>query len=91
MAGKQSSAEKRHRQSEERRLRNKTAKSAVRTSVKKFIAASQKKDLAEAEASLKEMIKKLDTAAGKGIVTKNAASRKKSRMQKLFNSLTTAR
>jgi small subunit ribosomal protein S20 len=91
LAGKQSSAEKRHRQSEERRLRNKTAKSAVRTSVKKFIAAAQKKDLADAEASLKEMIKKLDTAAGKGIVTKNAASRKKSRMQKLFNSLTTAR
>lgn len=91
MAGKQSSAEKRHRQSEERRLRNKTAKSAVRTSVKKFISAAQKKDSVEAEAALKDMIKKLDAAAGKGIVKKNAASRKKSRMQKLFNSLSAAR
>jgi small subunit ribosomal protein S20 len=59
--------------------------------VKRFVAATQKKDLAEAESSLKDMIKKLDTAAGKGVVTKNSASRKKSRMQKLFNSLTAAR
>jgi small subunit ribosomal protein S20 len=41
-----------------------------------------------AEAALKDMIKKLDTAARKGIIKKNAASRKKSRMQRLFNSLT---
>ncbi len=90
MAVKSSSAEKRHRQSEERRLRNKAAKSAVRTSVKKFVAAAQKKDAVEAEASLKEMIKKLDTASRKGILKKNAASRKKSRMQRLFNSLKAA-
>ena len=47
----------------------------------------QKKDKAEAEASLKDMIKKIDTAAGKGIIKKNSAARKKSRMQKLFNTL----
>ncbi len=91
MAGKKSSAEKRYRQSEERRLRNKAAKSAVRTSVKKFVASVQKKDAAEAKASLGDMIKKLDSAARKGIVKKNAASRKKSRMQRLYNSLTAAR
>ena len=90
MAVKSSSAEKRHRQSEERRLRNKAAKSAVRTSVKKFVSAAQKKDAVEAEASLKEMIKKIDTASRKGIMKKNAASRKKSRMQRLFNSLKAA-
>ena len=90
MAGKKSSAEKRYRQSEERRLRNKAAKSAVRTSVKKFVSAAQKKDAVEAEASLKEMIKKIDTASRKGIMKKNAASRKKSRMQRLFNSLKAA-
>jgi small subunit ribosomal protein S20 len=88
LAGKSSSAEKRHRQSEERRLRNKAVKSSVRTSVKKFVALAKKKDAgADAEAALKEMIKKLDTAAGKGIIKKNAASRKKSRMQRLFNAL----
>ena len=89
MAKKQSSAEKRHRKSEERRLRNKSTKSAVKTSVKKFVALAQKKD-PQAEAALREMIKKIDTAAGKGIITKNAAARKKSRMQKYYNSIKAA-
>jgi len=84
LAKKKSSAEKRHRQSEERRLRNKAVKSAVRTSVKKFVVLAQKKD-PEAEAALREMTKKMDTAARKGIIKKNAAARKKSRMQKYFN------
>ena len=87
MAGKRSSAEKRHRQSEERRLRNKALKSAVRTSAKKFVVLARKKEIGEAEAALKDMIKRIDTAARKGIIKKNAASRKKSRMQRLYNSL----
>jgi len=101
LAKKSSSAEKRHRQSEERRMRNKAAKSAVRTSVKKFIALVQKKDqsahgaavrsadaadAATTEAALKDMIKKIDTAARKGIIKKNTAARKKSRMQRFYNS-----
>jgi small subunit ribosomal protein S20 len=90
LAKKISSAEKRHRQSEDRRMRNKTAKSAVRTSVKKFIALAQKKDVPASEAALKDMVKKIDTAAGKGILKKNAAARKKSRMQRQFNSLKAA-
>ncbi|MDR0569499.1 MAG: 30S ribosomal protein S20 [Spirochaetaceae bacterium] len=90
MAGKKSSAEKRHRQSEERRIRNKAVKSSVRTSVKKFVVFAQKKEVPEAETALKEMIKKIDTAAGKGIIKKNAAARKKSRMQRLFNTLKSA-
>ncbi len=91
MAVKKSSAQKRHRQSEERRIRNKAVKSAVRSSVKKFVGAVQKKDVVESEASLKDMIKKIDTAAGKGIIKKNSASRKKSRMQRLLNSLSVAK
>lgn len=90
MAGKTSSAEKRHRQSEERRLRNKAAKSSVRTSIKKFVVLTQKKEVSSAEAALKDMIKKIDTAAQKGIIKKNAAARKKSRMQQLFNTLKAA-
>jgi len=89
LAKKRSSAEKRHRKSEERRLRNKSAKSAVRTSVKKFVVLAQKKDPG-AEIALKEMVKKIDTAAGKGIITKNAAARKKSRMQRYYNTMKTA-
>ena len=89
MAKKISSAEKRHRKSEERRMRNKSAKSAVRTSVKKFVSLAQKKD-PQTEAALKDMIKKLDTAAGKGIIKKNTASRKKSRMQRYYNMMKAA-
>jgi small subunit ribosomal protein S20 len=92
LAKKKSSAEKRHRQSEERRMRNKAVKSSVRTSVKKFVALVHKKDkdtsasnAAESEAALKDMIKKIDTAARKGIIKKNAAARKKSRMQRFYN------
>lgn len=87
MAVKSSSAEKRHRQSEERRLRNKAVKSAVRTSAKKVVTLARKKDTANAEAALKDMVKQIDTAARKGIIKKNAASRKKSRMQRLLNNL----
>jgi small subunit ribosomal protein S20 len=87
LAKKSSSAEKRRRQSEERRIRNKAVKSSVRTSAKKFTALAQKKATGEAEAALKDMIRKLDSAAGKGIIKKNAAARKKSRMQRLFNTL----
>jgi len=86
LAKKSNSAEKRHRKSEERRLRNKSAKSAVKTSVKKFTALAQKKDPG-ADAALKEMIKKIDTAAGKGIIKKNTAARKKSRMQRYYNAM----
>ncbi|MDR0718504.1 MAG: 30S ribosomal protein S20 [Treponema sp.] len=90
MAKKISSAEKRHRQSEERRLRNKSVKSSVRTSVKKFITLARKNEALEAEAALKEMVSQLDSAAGKGIIKKNAAARKKSRMQRFFNTLKAA-
>lgn len=95
MAKKKSSAEKRHRQSEIRRVQNKAAKSAVRTSVKKFLALAHRKGLSqdgidESGAALREMVKKLDTAARKGIIKKNAAARKKSRMQRFFNSLKAA-
>ena len=90
MAKKKDSAEKRHRQSEERRMRNKAAKSAVRTSVKKFVVLAQKKDMPASELALRDMIKKIDTAARKGIIKKNAAARKKSRMQRYYNTLKAA-
>lgn len=62
----------------------------MRTSIKKFVALTHKKEVSGAEAALKEMIKKIDTAAQKGIIKKNAAARKKSRMQRLFNALRAA-
>lgn len=85
MAVKQSSAEKRHKQSEVRRMRNKTAKSSARTSARKFVEAVHANDSALASERLKALVKELDTAGSKGILSKNAVSRKKSRMMKLYN------
>lgn len=87
MATTNKSAEKRNRQGEKRRIHNKTVKTAIRSSAKKVAVAAEGKDKATAETALKDMIKRIDTAARKGIVTKNAAARKKSRMQRLVNSL----
>jgi small subunit ribosomal protein S20 len=81
------SAEKRNRQGEKRRQHNKSVKTAIRSSAKKVATATESKDKATAETSLKDMIKRLDTAARKGIVSKNAAARKKSRMQRHVNAL----
>ncbi|GAB6277785.1 MAG: 30S ribosomal protein S20 [Rectinema sp.] len=87
MSARNLSAEKRQRQNEKRRLNNKSAKTAVRTAAKKVVVASEKKDTAVAKEALREMIKRIDSAARKGIVKKNTAARKKSRMQKLVNRL----
>lgn len=81
------SAEKRNRQGEKRRLQNKSVKTAIRSSAKKVLVAAEGKDKVAAEAALKDMVKRIDTAARKGIVKKNAAARKKSRMQRLINAL----
>lgn len=81
------SAIKRDAQSKARRLRNRAAKSAVRTFVKKFDAACAAGDKATAETELRASLKLLDSAAGKGVIHHNAADRKKSRMQLKFNKL----
>ena len=84
---KNKSAEKRNRQNEKLRASNKMVKSSIRTAAKKVVAAAEGKDKANAEAALHTMMSEIDTAARKGIVKKNAAARKKSRMQRLVNSL----
>ena len=85
MAGKKSSAEKRHAQSEVRRLHNKAIKSTCRTYAKQFVEAVHAKDQKLAEEKLKCLVSELDSARSKGVLTRNAVSRKKSRMQKLYN------
>ncbi len=85
MAAKKSSAEKRHAQSEARRLHNKAIKSTCRTYAKQFIEAVHAKDKALAESKFRTLVSKLDSARSKGVLTRNAVSRKKSRMAKLFN------
>ncbi|GAB1432659.1 30S ribosomal protein S20 [Spirochaetota bacterium] len=87
MATKYSSAEKRHKQEEKRRLRNKMTKSSVRTAAKKVVIAVQNKDSNLAASTLLNMTKQIDSAARKGIIHKNTAARKKSRMHRLVNNL----
>jgi len=81
------SAAKRHRQSLKRRLTNRTAKSEVRTTIKSFTAAVSSEDKDEAAKAYKLVVKKMDTAAGKGIYHKNTVARKKSRLAKMLNRL----
>jgi small subunit ribosomal protein S20 len=81
------SAIKRAKQSEKRRLRNASQKSALRTAVKAFESAVAAKNVEGARTALITATKKLDKAVTKGIIHKNAAARKKSRLAKLFNAL----
>ena len=85
MARKQSSAEKAFKQSEVRRLHNKAIKSTCKTYARQFVEAVHAKDKALAEKTLNTLVSQLDSARSKGVLTRNAVSRKKSRMAKLFN------
>ena len=67
-------------------LRNKMVKSAVKTAIKKVVAA-QAGDKAAAVAALSAATKAIDMAATKGVFHKNTASRKKSRLAKLVNKI----
>ena len=76
------SAKKRLRQNVVRGERNNSIKSAVKTQVKKVIAATQAGDIETAEAQFRLAAKYLDRAGAKRVIHKNAAGRKKSRLQK---------
>ncbi|MEW6152905.1 MAG: 30S ribosomal protein S20 [Actinomycetota bacterium] len=71
---------KRNRQNERRRLRNKAARSEIKTRVKSAVqVAEQGGDSAEA---LKLAIKRIDKAAAKGTIHKNQAANRKSRLMR---------
>jgi small subunit ribosomal protein S20 len=72
-----SSALKRMRQNERRRLRNRTVRSKVRTAVKSARAALGTGG-ADARTSVTEAIRALDKAVTKGVIHRNTADRKKS-------------
>ena len=81
------SAEKRHRQSVERRMRNRIAKSQIRNTIKKYLALVQDGDKAAAEKSFAAVKKLLDTAQSRGILHKNTVARKKSRLAGYINNM----
>jgi small subunit ribosomal protein S20 len=79
------SAIKRVNVNEKRRLRNASQKSALRTAVKAFESAAEGKDVDSAKTALVYATKKIDKAATKGLIHKNTANRKKSRLAKKLN------
>ncbi len=75
------SAAKRVRVSEAKRERNRVAKSAYKTAVKRFNRALET-GAENKEEVLRSTMKAIDKAAAKGIIHKNAAARRKSRLTK---------
>lgn len=74
------SAKKRLRQNVVRRSRNRAAKSALHTQCKKVLAAVESGNAEQAETELRLAAKKLDQAAAKHTIHRNAAARTKSRL-----------
>jgi small subunit ribosomal protein S20 len=77
-----SSAEKRNRQAQKRRARNVQVRTSVKSSVKKVREALARGDAAAAKAALPAAEKALRTATSKGVMHRNAASRRISRLTK---------
>jgi small subunit ribosomal protein S20 len=74
------SQKKRNRQNEKRRLRNKAVRSELKTRIKRAEQAAV--TTGDAAEQLRVAIKRIDQAAAKGVIHKNAANRQKSRLTK---------
>ncbi len=79
------SAEKRMRQTIKRTARNRHAKSVVKTAIRRFEEALQNGDRELAWGNLRKAVRQIDQAVAKGVLHKNNAARKKSRLTRLFN------
>ena len=74
---------KRNRQNEQKRLANKAVRSEVRTRVKTALTVAESgDDAAKTEEALREAVRKIDRAAAKGVIHKNQAANRKSRLMK---------
>ncbi len=78
---------KRMKQAEVREQRNQHYKSRMKSMIKLVLEYVQKKDAEKAQKTLPEVYKAIDTAAKKGIIHRNNAAHKKSRIQKAVSSL----
>lgn len=81
------SAKKRIRVAATKTLRNTMIKSALKTTLKKFDAAVEAGNKEEATVNYKAVVKALDMATTKGVLHKNKASRKKSRLAARLNAM----
>ena len=67
--------------------RNVAFKTSIKTAVKKVLACAQSEDRTELNALMSKVYQLCDKAAGKGILHKNTAARKKSRLTKAVNKI----
>lgn len=81
------SAKKRVLVTKAKTLQNKMFKSELKTDIKKYQAAVAAGDTALAQETYKAAVKKIDQAAARNIIHKNAAARKKSQFTKALNKM----
>ena len=81
------SAKKRVLVNETKAARNKAARSALKTDLKKFEAAVAEGNRSEAEGAYKVAVKAVDQAVGHGLLHRNNAANKKSKMTLKLNKL----
>lgn len=80
-------AKKAGRQSIKRYQRNGSVRTATRTAVNKALVSVEGDDVEVAESTVKSAISILDRAVRKGVMHKNSASRRKSRIATKLNRL----
>ena len=73
---------------EKKTLRNNMIKSGYKSAVKKFEQAVEAGNKDEATKLFSDATKKIDQACTKGVIVKNTAARKKSKLAKKLNTLT---
>jgi small subunit ribosomal protein S20 len=80
---------KRNRQNEARRLRNKAAKSEIKTRIKTAVR-SVSEGSADSALDLRTAVKRLDKAVSRGIIHKNQAANRKSALMRQVNQIEAA-
>lgn len=81
------SAIKRARQSEDRRVRNRSCKTRMKNVIRGLDAALAAKAPEKAAEELKKAVSEIAVAASKGVIHRNTASRKISRLARRVNAL----
>jgi len=78
---------KRNKQNEKRRLRNRVYRGSARIAVRDARSAMEAENVEESREALLDAISALDKAASKGVIHKNNAARRKSRLMKRMSAL----
>jgi small subunit ribosomal protein S20 len=89
--GTKRQARKRHRQSLERRMRNKAVRTRVRHQMRKMRVAIEEGDAEKVKELLPETISVIDIGWRKGVLHRNTASRYKARMAKQAQAVITSK